>query len=202
MTHDFSKSIFPTALETCLAPSCQFSHISGKTTLGHFLNIWFLKPGLPFFWPTSFTAALCGRISLTHKINFLTLLTQKGKFLSDGRVQEVELLSKGGQQLFRVMCDTFLLTGKCRSRSPLIDNAPIQWDPLNSEPIVDLELMTAVENIFSAENVLRRAQMYDLCPQGFTPIPPKFLDSQSLKRTTDTMVMAIAAMRNDVSVSL
>jgi hypothetical protein len=30
----------------------------------------------------------------------------------------------------------------------------------------------------------------------------KFLDSQSLKRTTDTMVMAIAAMRNDVSVSL
>jgi len=83
--------------------------------------------------------------------------------LGDKRVQEIELLSKGEPRLFRVKCDTVLLTGKFRSYSPLIDNTPIQRDPLTFGPIVDLDLMTSVENIFSAGNVLRGAQMHDLC---------------------------------------
>ena len=50
---------------TRLPHSCQFSHIPGKTALGHILNIWFLPARLPYFWPTSFNHNIMrGRIYL------------------------------------------------------------------------------------------------------------------------------------------
>lgn len=79
------------------------------------------------------------------------------------RVECVELVKQPEQESFRVDCDAVIITGKFRPESSLIDKTPIEQDPSSLGPVVDMNLMTSVPNIFAAGNVLRGADMHDLC---------------------------------------
>jgi len=89
--------------------------------------------------------------------------TELRSILGNERIEGVELMRKDNQKLFRVQCDTVVITGKFRPDSQLLDNAPIEQDPLTLGPLVDMNLMTTVPNIFAAGNALRGADMHDLC---------------------------------------
>jgi hypothetical protein len=83
--------------------------------------------------------------------------------LGDKRVEAVELLRANTQESFQVECDTVVIAGKFRPVSELIQNSPIDQDPSTLGPVVDMNLMTSVPNIFAAGNLLRGADMHDLC---------------------------------------
>jgi thioredoxin reductase len=78
------------------------------------------------------------------------------------RVEGAELIGPGGSP-FRIECDTVVLSGKFRPLSQLIDGTPILRDQSTAGPLVDMNLMTSVQNVFSAGNVLRGGDMHDLC---------------------------------------
>jgi len=79
------------------------------------------------------------------------------------RVEGVKLLDHKTQKIQEVDCDTIILTGKFRAYSPLIDETAIGYDPATYGPAIDMNLMTTVPGIFAAGNVLRGAEMHDLC---------------------------------------
>jgi thioredoxin reductase len=79
------------------------------------------------------------------------------------RVEGIELVKNGDESTVRIDCDTIIVTGKFRPDSQLIDTTPITRDPLSEGPMVDMNFMTSVPNIFAAGNILRGAQMHDLC---------------------------------------
>jgi len=83
--------------------------------------------------------------------------------LGGRRVEGVELGRKESGDPFILKCDTVIVTGKFRPISTLIDNTTIEKDQATGGPIVDPNLMTSVPNIFAAGNVLRGADMNDLC---------------------------------------
>ena len=79
------------------------------------------------------------------------------------RVEGVRLMDRRTQKIEDVACDTIILTGKFRAYSPQIDGTAIGYDPATYGPAVDMSLMTTVPGIFAAGNVLRGAEMHDLC---------------------------------------
>jgi len=79
------------------------------------------------------------------------------------RVEGVQLVKGKGQEIFEVECDTVVITGRFQPESSLIDGLPIEKDPSTHGPVVDGNLMTSVPNLFAAGNVLRGADMHDLC---------------------------------------
>jgi len=79
------------------------------------------------------------------------------------RVEGVMLGGPGEEKGFHVECDTVILSGKFLPISQLLDETLIARDPLTAGPVVDTDLMTSVPNLFSAGNVLRGADMHDLC---------------------------------------
>lgn len=89
--------------------------------------------------------------------------TSVKSILGRKRVEGIDLLKTGDNASVRLVCDTVILTGKFRPDSKLIDDTPILRDPATSGPLVDMELMTSVPGIFAAGNVLRGADMHDLC---------------------------------------
>ncbi len=88
--------------------------------------------------------------------------TTIGTIVGDKRVEGVELVRKEKGSLL-VDCDTVIITGKFRAYAPLLDQTPIEQDPLTFGPVVDTRLMTSVPNILAAGNILRGAEMHDLC---------------------------------------
>jgi hypothetical protein len=85
------------------------------------------------------------------------------KILGNSRVEAVELMRKRAGTCWRVECDTIVMTGKFRPDSVLIENTSIELDPASQGPVVDMNLMTSIRNIFAAGNILRGADMHDLC---------------------------------------
>jgi thioredoxin reductase len=83
--------------------------------------------------------------------------------LGNEKLKGIELLDRSKQETFHLDCDLVIITGKFRPESSLIENIPVDWDPSTSGPAVDMDLMTSVPNIFAAGNVLRGADMHDLC---------------------------------------
>jgi len=79
------------------------------------------------------------------------------------RVEGVNLVTKGNEESFKVECDTVIITGKFRPISLLLDDIAIEQDPLSRGPVVDRNFMTSIPGIFAAGNVLRGADMNDLC---------------------------------------
>jgi len=79
------------------------------------------------------------------------------------RVEGVELIRGKDEKPLQLECDTVVVTGRFRPDSSLIDSTPIEQDPSTRGPGVDMNLMTSVPNIFAAGNVLRGADMHDLC---------------------------------------
>ncbi len=86
-----------------------------------------------------------------------------GEILGNDQVEGLELVTRKGRESFRLDCDMVVVTGKFRPESPLIDNTPIEQDPSTFGPRVSMDLMTSVPDIFAAGNVLRGADMHDLC---------------------------------------
>jgi thioredoxin reductase len=85
------------------------------------------------------------------------------RILGNRRVEGVELLAGDDRKPLEIECDTVVMTGRFRPDSSLIDSTPIEKDPSTLGPAVDPNLMTSVPNIFAAGNVLRGADMHDLC---------------------------------------
>jgi hypothetical protein len=81
----------------------------------------------------------------------------------DSRVAGIEISGKNGKNPQRINCDTLILTGKFRPYSPLIDFTSVQIDSATRGPMIDMSLMTSVPNIYAAGNILRGADMHDLC---------------------------------------
>jgi len=85
------------------------------------------------------------------------------RIVGSRRVEGVELLAGGTGKTLQIDCDTVVMTGRFRPDSSLIDGTPIEKDPSTLGPSVDTNFMTSVPNIFAAGNVLRGADMHDLC---------------------------------------
>jgi thioredoxin reductase len=83
--------------------------------------------------------------------------------LGDKRVEAVELVMERNQKAFQVECDTVIITGKFRPYSLLLENTSIEQDPQTFGPVIDMNLMSSVPNIFAAGNILRGGDMHDLC---------------------------------------
>ena len=79
------------------------------------------------------------------------------------RVKEVTLVMEEGKKNIKLECDTVIITGKFRPYSSLIDFTPIKMDSNSYGPIIDSNYMTTVPNIFAAGNILRGADMHDIC---------------------------------------
>ncbi len=60
-------------------------------------------------------------------------------------------------------CDTVICTGKFRPEAALIYGTKIEEDGGSLGPSVDMNYMTSVGGIFAAGNVLRGADMHDIC---------------------------------------
>ena len=85
------------------------------------------------------------------------------RIVGNRRVEGIELLTGAREETLQIECDTVVLTGRFRPDSSLIDGTPILRDPSTLGPAVDTTFMTSVPNIFAAGNVLRGADMHDLC---------------------------------------
>lgn len=80
-----------------------------------------------------------------------------------GRVEGLELIHRSRGHRRHLPCDTVIVTGKFRPESSLIHQTGVEKDSLTEGPLVDTDLMTSVTGIFAAGNVLRGANMHDLC---------------------------------------
>ena len=85
------------------------------------------------------------------------------RIIGNRRVEGVELVNGDTGKTLQIDCDTVVMTGRFRPDSSLIDGTPIEKDPSTLGPSVDTNFMTSVPNIFAAGNVLRGADMHDLC---------------------------------------
>ena len=85
------------------------------------------------------------------------------RIIGNRRVEGVELLIGSRGETLQIECDTVVMTGRFRPDSSLIDSTPVEKDSCTLGPAVDANLMTSVPNIFAAGNVLRGADMHDLC---------------------------------------
>ena len=79
------------------------------------------------------------------------------------RVEGVELIQKNNQWRFEIGCDTIVCTGKFRPDAALIYHTSVEEDPASMGPMVDTNYMTRIRNIYAAGNVLRGADMHDVC---------------------------------------
>ena len=83
--------------------------------------------------------------------------------LGNDRVEGIELVRGKDQKAFQLACDMVIITGRFRPDSSLIDNTPVEQDRSTLGPVVDMRFRTTVQNIFAAGNLLRGADMHDLC---------------------------------------
>ena len=117
--------------------------------------------------------------------------TSVNAILGHTRVEEVELYDRRKGRTFRVACDTVVLTGKFRSYAPLIDHTAIERDPLTFGPAVDGDFMTSIPGIFCAGNVMRGANMHDLCALEGKLVARRILDRPASGRwgTADRSIL-------------
>jgi thioredoxin reductase len=101
---------------------------------------------------------------MSHLFSFPILKnTAIHRIVGGRRVEGVELLTGYRGEALQIECDTVVVTGRFRPDSSLIDGTPIAKDPSTLGPAVDTNFMTSVPKIFAAGNVLRGADMHDLC---------------------------------------
>lgn len=89
--------------------------------------------------------------------------TSVDSILDHHRVKEVTMVMEEGKKFSKLECDTVIITGKFRPYSSLIDSTPIKMDSNSYGPIIDSNYMTTVPNIFAVGNILRGADMHDIC---------------------------------------
>jgi thioredoxin reductase len=174
-----------------LIPSARPAGIFTTWQLQQMVYLYRLKPGTRAVVIGSETAAFSTVMTLRHAGTYIAALVEKNRelqtypFLTKGmsrfygfpirrrtsvksisgtdRVEAVELLSEDNGKTFPIDCDTVAITGRFRPNSNLIDDTTILRDAATGGPLVDMNLMTSVPNIFAAGNVLRGGDMHDLC---------------------------------------
>ena len=174
-----------------LIPGARPSGILTARTLQTICNVWHRKPGKRALIIGSEHIALSCVMTLKHAGAAVAGLVEKDSLLQTypsiakamgfiygfsiykgtsvkailgkNRIEGVVLLWEKKKKVFKVECDTLVIPGKFRPDSALIDNTPIVRDPLTLGPLIDTNLMTSVPNIFAAGNILRGADMHDLC---------------------------------------
>jgi pyruvate/2-oxoglutarate dehydrogenase complex dihydrolipoamide dehydrogenase (E3) component len=109
------------------------------------------------------------------------------------RVEGVELVSKKNEKTWELECDTVIITGKFRPDSALMDETTIEQDPSTLGPLVDMDLMTSVPNIFAAGNLLRGADMHDLCALEGKLVAHSILESLKSNGVGKDHLVAIGA---------
>lgn len=115
--------------------------------------------------------------------------TSVTKILGNDRVEGIELTGGKDQKTFRLACDMIVITGRFRPDTSLIDNIHIEQDQATMGPTVDMNFMTAVPNIFAVGNILRGADMHDLCAlEGKLAAQNIISLSKSNKAVTDQFV--------------
>lgn len=107
-------------------------------------------------------SSLAKAMSFYFKFPIYKVKSVKAIF-GDKRLEGVKLVTRGDRECLDIDCDTVVITGKFRPYTPLIDNSSIEKDVSTYGPVVDMNLMTSVQNIFAAGNILRGADMHDLC---------------------------------------
>jgi thioredoxin reductase len=174
-----------------LIPSARPAGIFTTWQLQQMVNLYHLRPGNLAVVIGSENVALSTVMTLRHAgVSIAAVIGENGEFQSNlflakgmsrfygfpiyrncsvksiqgiDRVAAVEFLAHEKGETFQVDCDTVIITGRFRPISNLIDHTPILKDPCARGPIVDMNLMTSVINIFAAGNVLRGGDMHDLC---------------------------------------
>lgn len=79
------------------------------------------------------------------------------------RVEGVKLNGGQGVKEKVLLCDTLIVTGDFRPEATLLYDSGIELDPCTGGPVVDTELQTSTQGIWAAGNLLRGANMHDLC---------------------------------------
>lgn len=79
------------------------------------------------------------------------------------RVEGVKLIQEDNRRHIEIDCDTIICTGKFRPDAALIYHTSIEEDPASMGPKIDTNYMTRIRNIYAAGNVLRGADMHDVC---------------------------------------
>lgn len=85
------------------------------------------------------------------------------RIIGKGRVEGVKIFNKNKNKTDIIKCDTVIVTGKFRPDASLIDDMHIERDQNSLGPVIDSSYMTTIPNIFAAGNVLRGANMHDIC---------------------------------------
>jgi len=83
--------------------------------------------------------------------------------LGNNKVEGIEFVRGKEQGTFQLACDMIIITGRFRPDSLLIEKSLIEQDPSSLGTVVDMDFRTTVPNIFAAGNILRGADMHDLC---------------------------------------
>lgn len=80
-----------------------------------------------------------------------------------GRVQGLELEGGPAGMPRSLDCDTLVVTGCFRPESALLHGTGLAMDPATRGPMVDANYQTSCPGVFAAGNLLRGADMHDLC---------------------------------------
>lgn len=85
------------------------------------------------------------------------------RIIGNRRVEAVEFEQISSGTRWKTPCDTVIITGNFRPVSHLVEDSAIELDPCTKGPVVDMNYMTSASGIFAAGNILRGADMHDLC---------------------------------------
>jgi NADPH-dependent 2,4-dienoyl-CoA reductase/sulfur reductase-like enzyme len=77
------------------------------------------------------------------------------------RVEGVLLDIRGKERL--VPCDTVVMSGRFRPDTALAETAGLEMDPASRGPLVDQDFQTSLPGVYAVGNLLRGADMHDLC---------------------------------------
>jgi len=111
--------------------------------------------------------------------------TKVGKIFGKKRVKGVELICRGKDAPIELECDTIVCTGKFRPDAALIYKTKIAEDSATRGPVVDNTYMTTVKNLFAAGNVLRGADMHDVCALEGRKVARHILQKNSTESIRD-----------------
>jgi len=102
------------------------------------------------------------------------------------RVEGATLIRRSDRRSFEIDCDTVVCTGKFRPDAALIYQTSIAEDQDSRGPLVDMNYMTSSPRIFAAGNVLRGADMHDICALEGRQVAVRILDHRRGNELNDT----------------